>query len=144
MSNLTSEGEQVMQLITELVQAWNAHDPDRVAALYASDYLGTDVSEAHPQRGPQGVRQTVARYLCAFPDVEVVPEETIIQGERVAIVSTVKGTHQGKLMNIPATGRLAVIRGVSIFTVRDGKIAQAQYIWDVAGFLRSIGLLPEL
>jgi steroid delta-isomerase-like uncharacterized protein len=144
MPHLRPEGEQVMQLVTELVEAWNAHDPERVAAFYAPDYEGMDVSEASPQRGPQAARQTVGRYLRAFPDLEITPEETIIQGERVAVVSRVKGTHQGELMNIPPTGRQAAIRGVSIFTVRDGKIARAQYIWDVAGFLRSIGLLPEL
>jgi hypothetical protein len=31
-----------------------------------------------------------------------------------------------------------------VLTLEDGKIKKALYIWDVAGILRGIGLLPEL
>jgi len=47
-------------------------------------------------------------------------------------------------MNIPPTGRAVAVRGTSVLTVEDGKIKRAFRIWDVAGLLRSIGLLPEL
>jgi hypothetical protein len=47
-------------------------------------------------------------------------------------------------MNIPPTGRNVEVLGTSVLTVGDGKIARGLYIWDVAGLLRSIGLLPEL
>ena len=36
------------------------------------------------------------------------------------------------------------MRGVSALTLRDGKVIRGLYIWDVAGLLRNIGLLPEL
>ena len=65
-------------------------------------------------------------------------------GERVVVVWTARGTHLGALMNIPASGRMVTVRGVSAFRLRDGQITQAEYIWDVAGMLRDIGLLPEL
>jgi hypothetical protein len=47
-------------------------------------------------------------------------------------------------MNIQATGRSVAMRGMSLLTLEDGKIKCGLYIWDVAGLLRSIGLLPEL
>ncbi len=75
------------------------------------------------------------------PDSE---EDAVIQGDRVALAWSARGTHRGSMMNIPPTGRTASIRGVSMLTFADGKIKRALNIWDVAGFLRSIGLLPEL
>jgi hypothetical protein len=36
------------------------------------------------------------------------------------------------------------VRGVSLLTLESGKIKHAHYIWDVAGLLRAIGLLPDL
>ena len=54
------------------------------------------------------------------------------------------GTHLGTLMNIPASGRSVSVRGVSVFTLAAGQVSRATYIWDVAGLLRTIGLLPEL
>jgi ketosteroid isomerase-like protein len=40
--------ETTTQLVTQLLEAWNAHDVDRVAALYTPDYKGEDASEARP------------------------------------------------------------------------------------------------
>lgn len=144
MENSTLQTDAITQLVKELVEAWNAHDAERVAELYAQTYVGTDVGEANPQQGPEAVRQTVARYLHAFPDLEFMEQETIVQGQRAALVWRVRGTHRGPLMNIPATNRITEICGMSLLTVQDGKITHETSIWDVAGFLRSIGLLPEL
>jgi len=131
-------------LIAALLEAWNAHDADRVAAFHAPDYRGNDVSQAAPQCGPEGIRQAVNRYLQAFPDLHFTPKSTIIQGDQVALVWTAQGTHQGKLMNIPPTGRRITVQGTSLFTLQQGKVWRALYIWDVAGLLRALGLLPEL
>jgi steroid delta-isomerase-like uncharacterized protein len=132
------------QVLAELLEAWNTHNAERVASFYSSDYVGTDMSEHSQQRGPQGVRHTVQRYMQAFPDLELMVEDTLVQENRAAIKVTVRGTHRGGIMNIPATGRPTEVRGVAFLTFEDGKIAQASYLWDVAGFLRSIGLLPDL
>jgi steroid delta-isomerase-like uncharacterized protein len=55
-----------------------------------------------------------------------------------------RGTQQGTLMNIPPTGRAVEVQGMTLFTVQDGQIARSQSVWDLAGMLRAIGLLPEL
>jgi steroid delta-isomerase-like uncharacterized protein len=132
------------QFITQLLEAWNAHDVDRVMTFYALDYEGEDVSEARPQRGSEGIRQSIARYLVAFPDLHFTQEATIIQGNRIALFWKVRGTHRGKIMNIPPTGRPIQVRGASLLTLQDGKIRRGLIIWDVAGLLRAIRLLPEL
>ena len=144
MRNSALQTKAITELLTELLEAWNAHDPERVAEFYAQTYEGMDVGEANPLRGPEAVRQMVARYLRAFPDLEFTQEETISQGQRAALMWRARGTHRGSLMNIPATNRPTEIRGMSLLAVEDGKIARETSIWDVAGFLRSIGLLPEL
>lgn len=132
------------ELISQLLAAWNLHDTDRASAFYAPDYEGVDVSEASPQQGQQGARLALARYLHAFPDLSFTQGLTLVEGEHVALAWTARGTHQGKLMNIPPTGRMVEVGGVSLFTLESGKIKRALVIWDVAGLLRAIGLLPEL
>lgn len=131
-------------LAHELINAWNAHDLDRLLALYASDYEGTDVGQPGKVRGIEGARVSLNRYLQAFPDIHFTTEDVLIQGETIALVWQAQATHQGVLMHIPPTGRKIVVSGVSLLTVCAGKIARASYIWDVAGLLRGIGLLPEL
>lgn len=136
--------EEIPQFLTYLLEAWNAHDIERASALYASDYQGIDVGEAKPQHGRQAVRQTLERYFAAFPDLHFTTEDAIIQGNRVAVIWSAQGTHRGRLMNIPATGRTAVIRGITVLTIEGNQAKQGIFMWDVAGLLRSLGLLPEL
>ncbi len=136
--------QEMTYLIDELRAAWNAQDIQRLAALYAADYEGRDVAQAEPERGPQGVTQTLARYLQAFPDLRFTLDEVIADGDRLALNWTVRGTHRGALMHIPPTGRAIEVKGVSIYTIANGKITRGLFIWDVAGLLRSLGLLPEL
>lgn len=136
--------EEIKRLITSLVEAWNIHDADRVASFYAPDYQGMDVGQATPQRGLEGIRASVAHYLRAFPDLQLTGEEVLVEENRAALVWMAQGTHLGPLLNIPATGRAIQVRGVSVLTVERDKITSGLYIWDVAGMLRSIGLLTEL
>ena len=132
------------QFVGDLLDAWNAHNVERIRSFYAPEYEGVDVGQAEPQLGPQGIHQTALRLLQAFPDLRFVEEETVVQDDRAVLVWTAHGTHKGKLMRIPPTEREVVVRGTSLLTVENGKIVRGLYIWDVAGLLRSLGLLPEL
>jgi steroid delta-isomerase-like uncharacterized protein len=131
-------------LITELVNAWNAYDLERLCAFYTPEYEGVDVAQAEPQHGPAGIRQMAANYWQAFPDLCFTTERIVLDGDQLAIFWMAQGTHQGVFMRIPATGKAIEVRGVSLLTLESGKIKRAHYIWDVAGLLRSIGLLPDL
>jgi steroid delta-isomerase-like uncharacterized protein len=131
-------------LAAQLTEAWNSRDPARVAALCAPDYEGENVGEAAPHHGPEGMAASVTAYLAAFPDLQFTVDDVVIQGDRVVQVWRVRASHRGSLMNIPPTGRPVAVRGASLLTFRGDKLYRATYIWDVAGLLRGIGLLPEL
>lgn len=129
--------------VAELLAAWNSHDVERVAAFYSSAYFCEDVGQPQPQHGPQERSRVLASYIRAFPDLYFTGE-TIVEGNRAALSWTMTGTHQGSLMRIPPTGRRICVRGVSLLTIEDGKVTQGINIWDTAGLLRALGLLPEL
>lgn len=133
-----------MKIVSDLMEAWNSHDVERVAAFYAADYEGVDVSQAEPQRGLAGVRQMVTRYWQAFPDLQFSSDQIVIQDDRAVLVWTARGTHRGRLMNIPPTERKIQVHGVSVLTLNETHVTHGLYIWDVAGLLRAIGLLPDL
>ena len=134
----------IPQLIDDLVAAWNSHNIDGTVEFYAPEYLGSDWGHSAPQRGRAGIRAFLARYHNAFPDMSFLADDTIVDGNRVALVWTARGTHRGAILNIPATGRPVSIRGVSLLTIENEKVKHATYVWDVAGLLRALGLLPEL
>lgn len=137
---ITSNWEVARSLMT----AWNAHDARAVAACYAADFVGDDIALAEPQHGPEDIRRLTLYYLRAFPDLEATVDAKAIDGDVVVLVWTLTGTHRGTFMNIPPTGRPTSVRGTTYLTIRDGLIRQATRIWDLAGLLRCMGLLPEL
>ncbi|MBI1876929.1 MAG: ester cyclase, partial [Chloroflexi bacterium] len=111
---------------------------------YAEDYEGVDVAYATPRQGRDNIRQTMSLYLQAFPDLSFTIEELVVQDNHAALAWIGRGTHQGKIMNIPPTGREVMVRGTTFFTIHNCQITHGLHVWDVAGVLRSIGLLPEL
>ena len=141
-------GDMAAHIAIELMNAWNEHDVDRVMSYYPPDYVGVDVGQATPEHGLDGKRKAVLGYLRAFPDLRFIPEEPVgmsaVEYDMVAVNWIARGTHLGPFMNIPPSGRAITVRGVSTLKLRNGKIVQATYVWDVAGMLREIGLLPDL
>ena len=47
-------------------------------------------------------------------------------------------------MHIPPTGLRVSVLGTSLVALHGGKIRRALRIWDLAGLLRDLKLLPEL
>lgn len=137
--------ETLPQSINSLIDAWNAHDSERVSSFYAPDFEGVDLSYVNATvQGPGGMQRLLAAAWRAFPDLELIPEETIINSDRIAIFWLAQGTHRGRLLNIPPTGRKIQWRGVSWLLWKDEQILKATYLWDLAGLLRTLGLLPDL
>ena len=125
-------------------RAWNSHDIEKVLSFYSPDYLGSDVGQAEPVKGHPGLQAILEKHWKAFPDLHFTVTNTVVQGCQVVSIWQAEGTHRGPIMNIPPTGRKVQVRGVSIIEVKDGLVVRGQYIWDLAGMLRHMGLLPEL
>jgi steroid delta-isomerase-like uncharacterized protein len=140
-SSLTTEGVSIARAVVEAV---NRHDVDMLIKYYATGYSGVDVGQAAEVKGRSRLHETVSHYLNAFPDLVLQEEDIVCEGNRVVLLWTAQGTQQGTIMNIPPSGRRVVVRGVSTMTIEHGKVTETETIWDVAGMLRSIGLLPQL
>ncbi|HEX9332142.1 MAG TPA: ester cyclase [Anaerolineales bacterium] len=138
---MTSDLATYAEMINE---AWNSHDIEKVLSFYSQEYVGDDVGQASLLRGHEGLRAMLESYWGAFPDLRFKVVSTLVDGNRIAIVWVGDGTHHGTIMNIPPTGHKVTVRGVSIIDVKDKMVVSGQYIWDLAGMLRHMGLLPEL
>jgi steroid delta-isomerase-like uncharacterized protein len=132
------------RFLLDLVAAWNSHDVEQVAVFYTPEYEGVDVGQAAPHHGVDGLRHNFRHILSAFPDARFEVQQMLIQGANAALVWVARGTHQGSFWGIPPTQRQVAVRGVTLLKVERAKVRHAQYIWDVAGLLRAIGLLPKL
>ena len=77
----------------------------------------------------------------AFPDIEVVVEDTVAEGDKVAARCTVRGKHQSDSLGFAATQRPMEITGICIARVRDGKIVEAWNNFDFMSMFKQLGAL---
>jgi steroid delta-isomerase-like uncharacterized protein len=134
----------VAHVVEQMMQALNAHDVEKLAALVTADYEGIDVNQRLPQRGRGEAMMVLELYIQAFPDLRMVEHEAVIEGDRAAIMWTARGTHLGTIMHIPPSGKPVEVRGTTVLHLNGSCISRAVTVWDVAAMLREIGLLPEL
>jgi steroid delta-isomerase-like uncharacterized protein len=122
--------------------AWNAHDPDAVAAVFAEGALTRDAGSDDVAVGREAVRERAARLFAAFPDLRLERVALVIDQKQHADRWVLTGTHEGELLGLPPTGRSVRVEGAT-FTVMndDGLVAEDNHYMDLVGLLRQLGVL---
>ena len=121
--------------------AWNAHDADAVAAVFAPNAVLREAGRPDAAVGRAAIRDRAAMLLEAFPDFHLERLTLVIDGDRHADRWVMTGTHQGPLFGLPATGRAVRIEGAT-FTRLDanGLVIEDIHFTDAAGLLSQLGL----
>jgi steroid delta-isomerase-like uncharacterized protein len=132
------------ELMLDYLAAWNARDPDRIAAFFTDDAVYEDQGAGLVARGRERIREHAARVHAAFPDlrfelVRAAHGEDFTAGEWNAHM-----THLGSLDGLRPTGRVIESSGVDVATLdSDGRITHLASYYDGAGIMRVLGFLPE-
>jgi len=81
-------------------------------------------------------------YFIAFPDLHITTDLLVAEGDKVTKVWTANSTHQGDFLGIPATGNRIVVKGIEVFRIADGMIAEVWASMDNLGMLQQLGVIP--
>ena len=108
--------------------------------LYAKDFVNhgihRDIHFDEDQAALRGWHQ-------AFPDLAIVPEKLIAEGDLVTIYWIARGTNTGAGNGLPATGKKAEQSGITIWRIADGKIKEEWSAFDQLSLMQQLGLLSE-
>lgn len=124
-------------------RSWEAvtqGDLDAQMEVYAADCVIHEPDE--DIHGTEGLRQFVAMFLNAFPDMQIAVEDEIAEGDKVVTRWRARGTHRGELMGIPPTGNKVSITGITIHRIENGKIAEEWEMPDNLGMMQQLGIIP--
>jgi steroid delta-isomerase-like uncharacterized protein len=136
---MTDEKRVARRIIEE---AFNEGRLETVDELVASNFVGHDPALAEPTRGANGLKEVIAGYRTAFPDLDITVEEQFADGGRVATRWTAHGTNEGELWGIGPTGKEATVTGTTIDTIKDGKLVESRTNWDALGMMQQLGFVP--
>jgi steroid delta-isomerase-like uncharacterized protein len=131
----------VGRFITEI---FNAGKFDAADEILAPDYVHHDPTTQEFGSGIEGFKQLMSYYRRAFPDLEITLDDQFGAGDRVVDRWTGRGTHEGELMGIQATGRPVTATGISIHRIDNGRIAETWNVYDAAGMLRQVGAISGM
>ena len=134
------ENKTVIQNMLELIAKSNT---ENVSKYFATNWVNHDPS-LPPLKGLEGARQLIALWK-SFSNLKLTIEDSVTQGDRVAMRFTVSGTHTSPFMGIAPTGRTINVTGTGIFRVVDGKSTDNWVNFDALGLFRQLGLttLPK-
>jgi predicted ester cyclase len=68
-------------------------------------------------------------------------EDTIAEGDKVAVRCSVRGKHTGNTLGITATQTPVEFTGMSIVRIKDGKIVEAWNNFDFMKMYRQLGAI---
>jgi steroid delta-isomerase-like uncharacterized protein len=123
---------------------WNRHDLEGVLAFYDDEITWVNVALEETYSGKDEVRAFLGGLFAALPDLTFSADYALARGDEVAERWSVRGTHRGSFMGVPATGRSIEITGISLLTMREGKFLRDEFYSDGGAVLRQLGLMPPL
>jgi steroid delta-isomerase-like uncharacterized protein len=125
-------------------EVWNKGNLPVADELFAQNYSHHDSSTPEFGRGPESEKKRATLYRTAFPDVRLMIEDIIAEGETVTARWSCKGTHKGDLGGIAPTGKQFNISGISVARFTNGKMVEAWVNWDALGLMRQLGVVAEV
>jgi steroid delta-isomerase-like uncharacterized protein len=131
---------EIVTLLARWQDAFARRDLDTYSSLYAEDAI-LESPMAGSLTGRDAVVRFVGAFISAFPDAKLTTEPPLIDGDRIAMVSTVAGSQTGKFMGLPPSGKPFRFPLIFLLTIRDGLIVRDRRIYDFTGLLVQVGVL---
>ena len=122
--------EENKALVRRLVEGINAGDIDGTA------------DELFAPRVARRVKRLFTEFYKAFPDWREEIVELVAEGNTVAGRFRCSGTHLGKFLGEPPTGKRMEVEEVFFLRVKDGKFVDFWGLEDSLGRMRQLGLIP--
>lgn len=119
-------------------EVWDKANLDAIE-VYLDPSFQRHVSSSLPPIDRDGQITRLTGFRAAFPDITITVEDVVAEGDRVAFRSTMRGTHLGEFLGIPATGKKVAVGLVDIVRIEDGRFREQWGGPDIFDMLRQLG-----
>ena len=118
-------------LIRSTLDSFNAGDFETCAARLSPDFV-MNLAGLPPMPGPDVWRQGAEIIKRGFPDLHMRIDDVVAAGDEVAVRLTIRGTHLGEYLGLPATGRVIEYVSHEFYRITNGLIAAEWVCSDTA------------
>ena len=137
-TNLIQRNQEIMRQFEIMI---NTADDALAEKLVAADASFLTPASPEPLYGGKGYLSVVHWLRQSFSDVQWKLEEMVANEDKVAVLWTLTGTHDGDFFGLPATGTKIKTTVMNFYSInREGKITQDVAAEGMLGILRPLGL----
>lgn len=135
-----SSVESLREVVRKLADTFN--NPQNRESSYFDFYDDSLIIHGFPQNLPtnkEGFKQFIYLLWKAFPDIRIMFDDIIIEGNKVACRYNLTGTHKSEFMDLRPTDKQFRVNGMTIFSFRDTKCVQRWNLVDMISLMEQLG-----
>ncbi|WP_024799686.1 ester cyclase [Nocardia sp. BMG51109] len=120
----------------------NGGNVDLIDNMVTKDHRSWETTDpvGNGKPGAHNLKRWVLEKRAAFPDIEVIVDEWIVQGDFVVSRWTCRGTHTGEdFEGIPPMGAKINVMGVAIDRFEGDRTAESWLFFDGLDFAKQLG-----
>ena len=130
----------------EMAQRWYSEVMSEGKTEVIDELCAPDFVDHDPLPGTTadlaGLKDFVAQIRAAFPDMQVTADDIVAEGDRLAVRSTMRGTHEGDFMGIPGSGKKVEVSNYDFVRFENDQAAEHWGVIDSAALMEQIGMAP--
>ena len=135
---MTTPEASTRHLVEQYIDRYNEHDIEGLLDLFAPEV--EQGGNRHDRDAIEGAFQT---WVTAFPDIQMHPEQLLVDGTDAALHFSFTGTHAGSFLGIEATNEYVEVEEVLLFRASDGVFTRFDAVWDELGMFVQIGAIDH-
>ena len=124
--------EPLREVVRKLADTFN--NPQIRESSYFDFYDNSLIIHGFPPNLPankEGFKQFIYLLWKAFPDIRIMFEDLIIEGNKVACRYNLTGIHKGEFMDLQPTDKQFKVNGMTVFSFRDTKCIERWNLLDM-------------
>ena len=124
-------------------EVWNNKNADAIDEMFAEDGVGHGIFNPDGSTivGPKDYKPFHKNFITAFPDLKVTVEDSVTEGDKIAVRCRVNATHCGEGIGVTPCNTPVEFTFMSIVRVENGKIAEAWNNIDFMEMYKQVGAL---
>jgi predicted ester cyclase len=134
-----SSVESLREVVRKLADTFN--NPQNRESSYFDFYDDSLIIHGFPPNLPankEGFKQFIYLLWKAFPDIRIMFDDIIIEGNKVACRYNLTGTHKGEFMDLRPTDKQFRVNGMTVFSFRDTKCVQRWNLVDMISLMEQL------
>jgi steroid delta-isomerase-like uncharacterized protein len=138
----SADSQALERVLDQWAVSWSSGDVDKLLPLFTDDVRYEDVTLGDVYQGKPALRDFAATTFGAYADLKIELKSRLVaaDGRSGAMEWISRGRQTKDLPGLPATNKTFEVRGATVVEFTDGKISRNSDYWDLATYMKQVGL----